>query len=591
MKIAVCVKQVPSRDWRPRPNDARTWVDDRDAAFEMNEPDAYALEEALRLKEEHGGEVVVCSAGPARVAQVIREALARGADRAIHVESDALASADAAAVADALAAAMRDDAFDLILTGLQSDDQGFAQTGVVLAERLGRPHATIIMDVQVEKAAGGVGPPAPDRGVGARGAIKVKRELEGGWFQWVSMSLPAVLTIQSGINQLRYATLKGIMAAKKKEVRTVQPSTPARRLRIVSLSAPEKQKKTEILGGTPTEAAQALVKRLREDARVIPVILVIAEARDDRLNRASWEAVAAAQQTAAGEPVTIAIAGGRVDATARELAAAAVAEVVTVAHDALASYTADAFVAAFAGAIAALGPSLVILPHTYQTRDFAPALAARLDRPLVTDVVAMKGSGADRLFTRPMFQGKLVADVALEGETPHLATCQIGAYRADRAVRGEKPAPIRPLAVSIDPSAIRQRPEPPFQEAKQAVDLSQAERIVSVGRGIKGPEHLPLAEQLAAALGAELAASRPICDAGWLPMARQVGSSGQTVSPKLYLALGISGAIQHLVGMKASQTIVAINKDADAPIFEVADYGIVGDLFEVVPALVAALKA
>jgi electron transfer flavoprotein beta subunit len=255
MKIAVCVKQVPSRDWRPRPNDACTWVDDRDAAYEMNEPDAYALEEALRLKEKHGGEVVVCSAGPARVAQVIREALARGADRAIHVESDALAWADAFVVADALAAAVRNEAFDLILTGLQSDDQGFAQTGVIIAERLGRPHATIIIEVSVDPS---------DQ------ALRIKRELEGGWFQWVSMSLPAVLTIQSGINQLRYATLKGIMAAKKREVRTVQAVAAARRLRISSLYAPEKQKKTVILDGTPADAARALVKCLREDARVIP---------------------------------------------------------------------------------------------------------------------------------------------------------------------------------------------------------------------------------------------------------------------------------------------------------------------------------
>src|SRR5713101_5907577 len=215
MKIAVCIKQVPTRDWQPRLNESRTWIREQDATYEMNEPDAYALEESLRLKEKHAGEVVVCSAGPARVSQVIREALARGADRAIHVEDDGLAQADAFVVAEALASAMRDEKFDLILTGLQSDDQGFAQTGVILAERLGLPHATIIMEVQV------------DQGAGAPGVIKVKRELEGGWFQWVAMPLPAVLTIQSGINQLRYATLKGIMAAKKKETRSVVPGAPA----------------------------------------------------------------------------------------------------------------------------------------------------------------------------------------------------------------------------------------------------------------------------------------------------------------------------------------------------------------------------
>jgi electron transfer flavoprotein beta subunit len=253
MKIAVCIKQVPTRDWQPRLNDARTWIREQDATYEMNEPDAYALEESLRLKEKHGGEVVVCSAGPARVAQVIREALARGADRAIHVEDDALASADAFVIADALAAAMKDEKFDLILTGLQSDDQGFAQTGVILAERLGLPHATIIMEVQA-----------------ADGGLRVKRELEGGWFQWVSMPLPAVLTIQSGINQLRYATLKGIMAAKKKDVRKAgMPAGATPRQKIASLYVPEKGKKTQIIGGSAAEAAKELVRKLREEARVI----------------------------------------------------------------------------------------------------------------------------------------------------------------------------------------------------------------------------------------------------------------------------------------------------------------------------------
>jgi electron transfer flavoprotein beta subunit len=256
MKIAVCIKQVPTREWQPRLNDDKTWIREADASFEMNEPDAYALEEALRLKEKHGGEVVVCSAGPARVAQVIREALARGADRAILVEDDALASADAFVTSQALATAMKDERFDLALTGLQSDDQGLAQVGVILAERLGLPHATIIMEVQADG-----------------GTLRVKRELEGGWFQWVAMPLPAVLTIQSGINQLRYATLKGIMAAKKKEIRKAPFSSGAaasdRKLRIASLYVPEKGKKTQIIGGTAAEAARELVRRLREEARVI----------------------------------------------------------------------------------------------------------------------------------------------------------------------------------------------------------------------------------------------------------------------------------------------------------------------------------
>jgi electron transfer flavoprotein alpha subunit len=319
------------------------------------------------------------------------------------------------------------------------------------------------------------------------------------------------------------------------------------------------------------------------------MILVIAEQRDGTLNRASWEAVAAAQHLAAGQPVAVAIAGGDVARAAAEIAAADVAEVVTIIAPALAAYTADGWVAAHRAVIDAVKPSFVLLPHTYQTRDFAPALAAALDRTLITDCTAIKAGAAGALFTRPMFQGKLAADVRPLGDAPWLVTMQIGAYRADAAKRGAAAAPLRVLDVAIDAASIRQVPDAPFREARQAVDLSQAERIVAVGRGIKGPEHLPLAQALADALSAEVAASRPICDAGWLPMERQIGSSGQTVAPKLYVAVGISGAIQHVVGMKGARTIVAINKDADAPIFEVADYGYVGDLFEFLPALTTAL--
>jgi electron transfer flavoprotein alpha subunit len=314
------------------------------------------------------------------------------------------------------------------------------------------------------------------------------------------------------------------------------------------------------------------------------VILVVAEQRDEALNRATWEAITAAQQ--AGSPVKVAVLGATVDAVARELGAAEVSEVIAVSDPALKDYTADGFVQALHGLIGAEKPDRVFLPHTYQTRDFAPALAARLQRPLVTDVVALKGT----TYVRPVFQGKLQADVTIEGPPPHLVTCQIGAFRADAAKKGSAAAPVRKASVSIDASTIRQKPDAPFKEARQAVDLSQAERIVAVGRGIRGQEHIQVAQQLAQAMGAELAASRPICDAGWLPMDRQIGSSGQTVAPKLYVALGISGAIQHLVGMKGARTIVAINKDPEAPIFEIADYGIAGDLFEIVPAMITELN-
>ena len=319
------------------------------------------------------------------------------------------------------------------------------------------------------------------------------------------------------------------------------------------------------------------------------MILVIAEHRDGKLNRATLETIAAAQH--AGGPVKIAVVGSGVDGIAGEVAAAAVDEVIAIDDPALQDYTADGFVLALAQLIEAEKPDRVFLPHTYQARDFAPALAARVGRPLVTDCIGTRDPGPgtrDCVYVRPMFQGKLQADVAVDG--PHIATFQIGAYRADAMTTGAAAAATRKASVTIDAAKIRQKPEAPFQEAKQAVDLSQAERIVAVGRGIKGQEHLQLAQTLATAMGAELAASRPICDAGWLPMDRQIGSSGQTVAPKLYVALGISGAIQHLVGMKGARTIVAINKDPEAPMFEIADYGIVGDLFEIVPAMIAELN-
>ena len=319
------------------------------------------------------------------------------------------------------------------------------------------------------------------------------------------------------------------------------------------------------------------------------MILVITEQQRGRLHRASWEAMAAAQELAGDQAIEAIVLGGSPADAASDIAQAAITAVHVIESPQLEPYTPDAYTDALQKAIDELKPTHVVLPHTYRTRDFAPKLAARMDRALVTDCVGVK-PGDRPTFVRPVFQGKLVAEVAAEGDQPHFVSVQIGAYRADQAKRGSAPAQITAMSVELDASAIRQKAEDPFQEAKQAVDLSQAERIVAVGRGIKGQEHIALAEKLASALGAQIAASRPICDSGWLPMERQVGSSGQTVAPKLYVALGISGAIQHVVGMKGARTIVAINKDADAPIFEIADYGIVGDLFEIVPAMIAELE-
>ena len=318
------------------------------------------------------------------------------------------------------------------------------------------------------------------------------------------------------------------------------------------------------------------------------MILVVTEQRNGSLNPVSWETVSAAQHM--GDVIKVVVVGSGVDKVAQELAGAAVSEVIVVNHDALASYTPDGFVDALSQVVSMESPDFVLCAHTYQARDYAPKLAARLDRVLIPDCIGSRIENGVRLLVRPMFQGKFVADIRPDGARPHFISMQVGACRADSVVRGDAPAEIRSIPIDVDGEAIRQQPDAPFKEAKQAVDLTQADKIVAVGRGIKGEEQLPIAQELAKVLGAELAASRPICDSGWLPMDRQIGSSGQTVTPKLYVALGISGAIQHLVGMKGAKTIVAINKDADAPIFEVSDYGIVGDLFEVVPALVAALN-
>jgi len=319
-------------------------------------------------------------------------------------------------------------------------------------------------------------------------------------------------------------------------------------------------------------------------------ILAILEQRGGVWHRMSWEALAAAQQL--GEElqlaVSAAVVGQDVSAAAGELAGKRLERVHAVEHELLKDYTPDAYAAALQQLIAAVTPRVVLCPHTYQVRDFAPKLATALDRVLVSDVVGHRVENGELVFVRQLFQGKINVDVRFAGEPPYFASVQAGAYCADKVAAGS--AGIEKFTPNVEAAAIRTKPLEWFRESQRAVDLTAAEIIVSVGRGIKEAENIPMVQKLADALGAELAASRPICDNGWLPMERQVGSSGQTVSPKMYVAVGISGAIQHLVGMKGSKTIVAINKDPEAPIFEVADYGIVGDLFQVVPALVEEIK-
>jgi electron transfer flavoprotein alpha subunit len=321
-------------------------------------------------------------------------------------------------------------------------------------------------------------------------------------------------------------------------------------------------------------------------------ILVIVEQREGKLNRVSWETLTAGQAVAAetGWPLEAAVVGGSVAALAGEVAGKKVAKVYAIENPKLEPYTPDAFAAALKQFIGAKQPKLVLMPHTYQVRDFVPKLATAMGRTVISDAVGYKKDGAKLLFTRQMFQGKFAADVSFAGEAPWFVTFQNGAFRGDKVEAAASAAPVETVKVEIADGVVRNQPHEVFKEAKQAVDLTQAEIIVAVGRGIKEQKNIEIAKQLAEALGGELAASRPICDSGWLPMDRQIGSSGQTVAPKLYLALGISGAIQHIVGMKGARTIVAVNKDSEAPIFEIADYAVVGNLFEVVPPLIEEVK-
>jgi electron transfer flavoprotein alpha subunit len=322
-------------------------------------------------------------------------------------------------------------------------------------------------------------------------------------------------------------------------------------------------------------------------------ILVVAEQRQGKWNNTSFETLAAAQQIAVALSGTVSalVLGKGVDAPAGELAAKNVAEVLQVEHDLLESYTPDGYCVALKQAIELAKPDLVLFPHTYQVRDFAPKLAASLGKGMIGDCIAYRIDGGKLVFVRQMFQGKTAADVTFLGDGPWFASFQSGSFRADQVVPSDNGAPpIHRITIQLTDDQIRTKPLELFKEAKSAVDLTQAPLIVAVGRGIKAPENIAQAEAVAKAMGAEIAASRPICDEGWLPMERQIGSSGQTVAPKLYLALGISGAIQHVVGMKGARTIVAINKDQNAPIFEIADYGVVADIFEIMPALTEELQ-
>ncbi|MBK6748607.1 MAG: electron transfer flavoprotein subunit alpha/FixB family protein [Acidobacteria bacterium] len=317
-------------------------------------------------------------------------------------------------------------------------------------------------------------------------------------------------------------------------------------------------------------------------------ILVFIEHKDCVLNKTSLEAVAAAQEIgkSLGLTVSAVLPCDKDCSLAQEIAGYDLEKIIVAKNEKLGIYTPDGYADAWEQVINAVNPQYIVMSHTYQVRDFAPKVAARLGREVVGDCIRYKAEGGKLVLTRRIFLGKLDADVTVGGEAPYFVTFQSGSFRGDNAAKGNAAVEL----MNVNVGDIRMTPEAPFQEAKATVDLTKSEIIIAVGRGIKSQENIALAQQLADVLGADLAASRPIWDSECPPIDRQIGSSGQTVAPKVYIALGISGAIQHIVGMKNAGTIVAVNKDSEAPIFDIADYGIVGDLFEAVPVMIEEIK-
>ena len=580
MNIIVCIKQVPAKDAPLSING--NWIKESDIGFEMNEPDSYALEEALRLKEKHGGEVIALSMGPERVKQTIKEALAKGADRGIHIADDNFAQLDPLGAATYL--------------GRSHQERKSRSRSYRAAER--RPR--IRPDGRAARR------PARSSTRDDHHGDRSARRKDAAQARTRSRLVPAHRmpaarcafdSVGHQQSSLRHA--EGHHGREEKRNRHDHAAI-ARRDRAADAKSRKnlrahKNQENRIpdrhAEGSRHKAGRKIEVRSAGDLTM--KILVVTEQRQDKWNNTSFETLAAAQHIAKDTNSTVSalVIGKGVAALADELAAKNVAEVLLVEHDLLENYTPDGYCVALKQVIESAKPDLVLFPHTYQVRDFAPKLAAMLGKGMIGDCIAFKNEGGKLVFVRQMFQGKTNADVTFQSAAPWFASFQAGAFRADLVEpNASGKAPVNAVSVNLSAEQIRTKPLDLFKEAKSAVDLTQAPLIVAIGRGIKAPENIPQAEAVAKALGGEIAASRPICDEGWLPMERQIGSSGQTVAPKLYLALGISGAIQHVVGMKGARTIVAINKDQNAPIFEIADYGIVADIFEIMPALTEALE-
>ena len=578
MRIAVLIKQVPGSESPLNIDSSNKALDESQVAYIINESDNYAIEEALQICDNNeNGEVVIISMGPQRVQKVIREALAKGAHRAIHIVTDSNESTDPLTTASVLADAIKNEKFDIVFSGLQSDDLGFGQTGVILGEMLEMSTATLAMSTELSD-----------------GKIKVKRELESGYFQWITMTLPASISVQSGCNTPRYPSLKGIMGAKKKEISEVKFDGANSSQEIKRLYAPRNSKETVMIEGSTDEIVKKLVDVLKNEIKIAKGlfmdILVVLEDSNGKIHRLSVEAIVGAQKFASAHNLSVSalVIGMNAEALSSEAAQYNIDKVLKVTNDLVSTYSSDGYTEVIRQIIERESPKYILFGHSYQVRDYVPKLSAKLRKPFLADSVAFDISEDSAVSTKQMYNAKLLSDIAPNEEPPYLISFQSATFNSDNINSGT--AQIEDCDISFDSSIIKTQSEEPFKELGEDLDLSTANLIVSVGRGIGKEENIPLAKDLAETIGADLSSSRPVVDSGWLPSVHQVGSSGQSVAPKMYLALGISGAIQHVVGMKGSKNIVAINKDPDAPIFELADYGVVGDLLEILPKLTEALR-
>ena len=576
MKVAVCVKQVPDAAVHKR-LDATTHRLDRSGEGALNATDVNAVEEALRLKEAHGGEVVVVSLGPEKAMESLRKALAMGADRAVLVSDAAAAGSDLLATGYALAKALEREEADLVLFGQQSSDADGAVLWAAVSDRLRRPMVSQVAELTLEG-----------------GTISGKRQTEFG-YDVISAPLPAVVAVSDAINEPRYPSLKGIMGAKSKPQEVLALADARHRgrsgrrdglahRRAIDLAATAEERSGEDRGRRRRRREDRRVPR-REEAHLMAGTLVFLETHDGEPTKGGLGVLGKAASLG-GDVSGVVLGSGVRDAAARAGAFGA-STVYVVDDEALASPLPQPRVDALETVVRESGADTILFAASVLAADVASGLAARLEAGLNWDLTDLRLEGGELVGTRPALGDTVLVEVGWTS-TPRLALIRSGTFDP---VESGGTAEVKDVAASFQDFSTAATLVDHLQEASSGPSIEDADVIVAGGRGLGGPEGFSVCEDLAAALGGAVAATRAVVDAGWYPYAAQVGQTGKTVSPKLYIALGISGAIQHKVGMQGSGTIVAVNKDANAPIFDFADLGVVGDLSQIAPKLTELLKA